>query len=369
MYDFSRGLILGKEDYGFTQQIVKQVVDSFQVRNACFYDSVTTTMTKFDESAAALNEKMMVQAAASGSIWRDPAADVIVVPVKLGGARLGSLAIVGETIPSEVALQAIAQLVAIAIERARVREVSARMEVTRQNEQLKSTLLDALAHEFKTPLTSVKGATTTLLSSSLSPADQRALLAIVDEEADRMTLLVSDSIELARMGTAPIVLNKEVCSAEQLIFSAVNAIRGLLEGRELKVDIVPDIPFVFVDKSLSELALRQVLNNALKYSPSDSEVKLKAQGDDHFVVISVSNLGAGINRVEQARIFDKFYRGLEVRNRIPGTGMGLSITRDIIESQGGLVLLKTEPDKGVTFSITLPISQNFESREEHLQRA
>ena len=124
----------------------------------------------------------------------------------------------GKAIASEVALQAIAQLIAIAIERARVQAISTRMEAARQNEQLKSTLLDALAHEFKTPLTSVKAATTTYLSSALSASDQRELVEIVDEEADRMNRLVSDSVELARIGTGPIALHKESSSPDELIF-------------------------------------------------------------------------------------------------------------------------------------------------------
>src|SRR5437870_2696585 len=105
------------------------------------------------------------------------------------------------------------------------------MEASRESERLKATLLDALAHEFKTPLTSVKAATTTLLTSLLNPAEQRELVTIMDAEADRMTRLVSDSIELARVGSAPISIKRELHSAEAIISSATDHLRGLLEGR------------------------------------------------------------------------------------------------------------------------------------------
>lgn len=364
MYDFSRGLMLGDDESGLAQKLVKQVVESFQLRNAWFYDSVTDRIVKFQESDDDFDETTLIETAAGSSAWRDSTGAVLVTPVRLGGVGLGSLAITGETIPSEVALDAIGQLIAIAIERARVQEVSAHIEATRQNEQLKSTLLDALAHEFKTPLTSVKAATTTLLSSPLNAFDQKELLTIVDEEADRMNGLVSDAIELVRLGTAPITLNRERCSVDELISSALNAMRRLLEGRELKLDLGSGTPSVLVDPNLTELALRQILNNAAKYSPNTSEVRLRTESDDQFVVLSISNFGPPIRKAEQAKIFEKFYRGPEVRTRIPGTGMGLSITREIIEAQGGTVLVQSEPGMGTTFSITLPIDKLSEHGAE-----
>jgi two-component system sensor histidine kinase KdpD len=235
------------------------------------------------------------------------------------------------------------------------------MEATRQNEQLKATLLDALAHEFKTPLTSVKIATSTLLSShALSPSEQRELLTVVDEEADRMTKLVSDSIALARMGTAPLILHSEICSPEQLILSALNDLHALFDGRELKLEISPDLPIIRVDRTLSELALRQVVNNALKYSPADSEIRVAVQRHEGFVVVGISNGGPGIPKVYQERIFEKFYRGPDVRNRVPGTGMGLNITREIIQAQGGRIWVDSEAGKGVTFYITFSVDGSSE---------
>lgn len=361
MYDFSRGLILGKEDESFPEQIVKQIVESFHVQDAWFYDSSTDSTTTFDDTRASFTKAMLVNVAADGAARRGSDGKTLIVPVKLGGASLGSLGICGDVIPSEVALQAIAQLVAIAIERARVQAISAHIEATRQNEELKSTLLDALAHEFKTPLTSVKAATTTMLSSTLLDASvQRELTAIVDEEADRMTRLVNDSLELARMGTAPITLNTEVCSPDEIISSALDAMRGLVDGRDLKVEITPSLPLVMADKSLSELALRQILSNALKYSPVNSGIKLTSSQEGDWVKISVHNEGPGISKVDQEKIFEKFYRGRDVRSRIPGTGLGLSITREIIQSQGGVILLRSDPGGGATFSITLPIKKTAE---------
>jgi two-component system sensor histidine kinase KdpD len=356
MYDFSRGLILGKEESSLADQVVEGMVKVFGVESAWFYDSQTGLTAGIDSREPLGPDPPFSEVAMTGKIWRNADQTILVVPVRLGGAPLGSLGMAGTVVPSEIALQAIAQLIAIAMERARAQQTAARLEATRQNEQLKSTLLDALAHEFKTPLTSVKAATTSLLTSPvLSASEQRELLTIVDEEADRMTRLVSDSIELARMGTAPLTLHREICSPEHLLFSALEDLHGLLDGRNLKVTISPDLPTVLADPALSELALRQILNNALKYSPADSEIRVSAGRQDCFVVVRVSDTGPGIAQSEQERIFEKFQRGPKVRTRIPGTGMGLYISREIIEAQGGRVEVQSEIGRGATFSLTLPI--------------
>lgn len=361
MYHFSRALMLGEEGLPLPQQVLKQVVQAFDVNDASFYDSTTARMSTIRGGGSIFDESTMTQVANTGDVWRAMAGKALVVPLKLGGVSVGSLGMAGEAIPSEVAVLAIAQLVTIAIERTRAQEASARVEAARENERFKSTLLDALAHEFKTPLTSVKAATTTLLSSPLNISDQRELVTIVDEEADRMTRLVNDSIELARIGSAPLTLKREACSAEDIVTSVVTTVHGLLDGRELKAEISPDLPLVMVDRRLSELALGQIVSNSLKYSPARSEVTIRARRKDAFVLISVFNFGSGIPKKDQERIFEKFYRAQDVRGRVPGTGLGLSITQEIIVSQGGTVLLESEPGQGVTFSVTLPIQNSSRS--------
>ncbi len=358
MYRFSRALMLGEEDLPFPQQVLKQVLECFEVKEAAFYDRSADALTSSLEQLSDLQPSALKAVAERGQSWRGAPGTALIVPVKLGSTSLGSLGVAGNTIPSELAMQSIAQLVAIAIERTRAQEISARMEASRESERLKATLLDALAHEFKTPLTSVKAATTTLLASSLNPADQRELVTIVDEEADRMTRLVSDSIELARIGSAPISLKQDVYHPAEIVASATDNLRSLFEGRNLRTDIASGLSPVLADKTMTELALRQILNNALKYSPAGSEVAIRARQEGKFVLITVTDHGPGIAPGEEKKIFDKFYRASDVRNRVPGTGLGLSITREIIESQGGEVVLNSDVSRGASFTITLPMASS-----------
>ncbi len=354
MYDFSRALMLRDDERNLADQITQKISEIFDVQDVSFYDREGDSVHRMWLPDSALQEAFLREAAGTGEIARKPESRVIVVPVRLGGRSLGSLGVAGSTGISEVGLQAIAQLIAIALERGRAQEMAARVEATRQNEQLKSTLLDALAHEFKTPLTSIKAAATTVLARKKLDAMEQDLITVVDEEADHLNKLVTEAIELARIGAGPVKLQRELCSADELISSTTTQLGQLLEGRVLEVTVERDLPHFEIDRKLGELALRQLLNNALRYSAPSSVIQITAESDGDAIVVGVYNEGAGIPGAEKELIFEKFYRGRDVRARIPGTGMGLTIAREIIEAHGGRIWLKSEPGKGARFSFRLP---------------
>lgn len=368
MYDFSRALMLRDSERRLPDQITQKISELFRVDDVSFYDRESDAVCRVTTSGSALEDGVLREVATTGALWRSAGTAALIVPIRLGGPCLGSLGIAGRNSVSEVALQAIAQLIAIALETARAQDVAARAEAAHQNEQLKSTLLDALAHEFKTPLTSIKAAASALLSRGLDEIE-RDLLTVVDEEADRLNSLVSEAIELARIGAGPVKLRRESYSANQLIDSAVRQLRTLPEGRVMDISIQPNLPAVEVDSRLSELALRQVLNNAIKYSAPSSQIRIAAESQGDAIVIQVSNAGPGIPKSEQNLIFEKFYRGRDVRANIPGTGMGLAIARDIVEAHGGHIWLKSEPGNGVQFSFTLPAMLPAHAGDQQLQTA
>ena len=354
MYNFSRALMLGDSDRTLLQHAAQQISELFEwedVRiHSCEGDSVYYATT----AESPLTDALLREVARSGTAWRHQDGSTLITPIQLGGHSLGSLGVAGKAQFSDVALNAIAQLIAIVMERARAQEAASRLETTRQNEQLKSTLLDALAHEFKTPLTSVKVATTTLLARPHN-ATEREFLAIIDEEADRMTNLVSDAIELARIGSGPVTLHKESLAAGEIVYSVLSEFRALLEGRSLRVKIEHDLSPLWVDRKLTELVLRQLLNNALKYSLPGSPIGVSAElyNEGKSVLVQVANEGPGIPKAEQPFLFEKFYRGKDVRTRIAGTGMGLAISREVIQAHGGHIWVQSESE-GVQFCFTLP---------------
>ena len=357
MYEFSRALMLRDPERTLEIQTTQQIVDLFDVQNVCFYDALKDSLTSYAPVRNPKIEEATRQVAQSGAIWRSPDGKTTVVPIGFGGLHLGSIGVSGSPIPSDVALQAIAQLVAIAIERGRAQETENRIAAARQNEQLKSTLLDALAHEFKTPLTSIKAATSSLLPKSDLDAVGRELLTVIDEEADRLTSLVSDSIELARFGTGPVSLDRQFWSAETLITSSINQLRALFEGRQVDVTVESNLPLLELDRNLTELVIRQLIGNALKYSSSSSTIHIAAAAEENKAVISVHNAGKEIPPSEQEMLFEKFYRSADARGRISGTGMGLAIGREIVEAHGGRIWVDSAPGQGVRFSFTVPFSE------------
>lgn len=355
MYEFSRALMIGNAGSRLADHITRNISELFPVEGAAFYETESDTVCSLTTTSFQIPEDVLREVTKTGAPWKDVNAGAAVVPVRLGGPCLGSLGIAGHNDISDVALQAIAQLVAIALERERAEEMTARAEAAHQNEQLKSTLLDAFAHEFKTPLTSIKAAATTVLSRKHLGVMERDLMKVVDEEADRLNSLVSDAIELARIGAGPVRLRRELSRVDELISSTIVQLHRLSEGRVLDVKIAPNLAALEIDRRLAELALRQLLTNALQYSPPSSRIGISAEAESEVVVVRVFNGGPGIPKAEQNLIFEKYYRGRDVRERIPGTGMGLAIAREIIEAHGGRLWLSSQPGQGVEFSVTWPV--------------
>lgn len=353
MYEFSRALML-HDDRTLTTQTVQQLSAIFNLTHVFLFDAPDGNIVEGRGRVSDGMESTLRRVALSGSSWSSDGGRTRVVPLILGGRSQGSLAIQNSSDPSDVALQALAQLIAIAMERSRAQTAANHLQATRENERLKSTLLDALAHEFKTPLTSVKAAATTLLAHRNGDALYQELLTVIDEESDRLITLVNDAIELARIDISEVDLQKEVCSPAELVRAATAELHQLLDERPVHILIDDHAEPILADSRLMQLVLRQLLINAIRYSPTGSPITLRVEKRDSETLFRVRNTGYGVPRSEQNLIFDKFYRGKQVRGRTAGTGMGLSIAREIIEAHGGQIWVESEMNEGAELFFTLP---------------
>ncbi len=354
LYALSRAILLTDLAQPVAKQIAHEIAHTFDFHGVALFDLSSGEIYRAGPEDIADIDNRLRESAVQGTLFEDGAKRVVVTAIRLGGRPIGSLAVTGGSL-SDTALQSISNLVAVGLEKARGQEAANRAEAARQSEELKSTLLDAITHEFKTPLTSIKAATTALLSNlSTKLNGQTELVTIVDEEADRLERLVTDAIQMARIEAGKLQLNRDLHSASSLISTTLHQMKPLIEGRAVSVRVSDDLPLVFVDAELIHLAIRQLIDNALKYSPSTTPIVIGAQESDAGVVLSIADQGPGIPEAEQSRIFDKFYRSAKDRHQITGTGMGLAIAREILRAHGGDIRLQSSPGRGSEFCLSLP---------------
>jgi len=356
LYSLSRALLLADATQPMANQIVKQIALTFEFSSVALYVRASGEVVRAGLSEIHDIEVKMREAAVRSTVVRDDASGLVVTPIRLGGEPIGSLALSGGAL-SDAALQSLLNLVAIGLERAHSQSAVNRAEVARQSEELKSTLLDAIAHEFKTPLTSIKAVTTNLLSESSGELREqnRELISIADEAADRLSNLVTDAIQLARIEGGTFRLNLGVHFVAALVYGGIRRIKALADDRKIAAETPEDIPLVRVDAELIQMAIAHLLHNALKYSPRDSSISVCARTEGEKVIIQVRDNGPGIPEEEQGRIFEKFYRGQNERH-LKGTGMGLSIAREIVRAHGEEIWVTSKPGQGSEFSFSLPVA-------------
>ncbi len=274
----------------------------------------------------------------------------VAVPLRAGARPRGTLVMEGVELSTET-YEAMGGLISIAIDRAQALEDVTRSEAAKESERLRGVMLDSITHELRTPLTGIKAAVTTLLASSLSEEDRRELLTVVDEESDRLNRLVAQSMEMAQLDGHEVHMRLSAQRMTHLLDGVAEA----CAGRVVTVEIEPALPRVQADPEWIRKVLRNLVENAAKYSPVSMPITVCARRSGARVAVSVEDRGFGIDSAEQRMIFEKFYRGRTQVQRVPGTGMGLAICRAILDAHGSAITVESEPGRGSVFTFTLPV--------------
>jgi two-component system sensor histidine kinase KdpD len=353
LYTLSRNLLLLEVNSSLARETANQIAKVFNLPALAFYDRVSDVTHRAGPHDIAIDEARLRGAAVQGTVIHDFATNTTIIPISLGGQPIGSLGIQGTQV-SETALHAIGNLTAITLERARAQDIATRAEAARQSEELKSTMLDALAHEFKTPLTPIKAAVTSMLSDTDMSAEHQELLRIVDEETDRLNSMLTEAVQMSRIEAGKLQLHRSPQSLEKIVRTQLGRLGERLDGRNIEVSIPESLPQVSADPEFMGIVIAQLLSNALRYTPPGSPLTLRAVTEDPEVIFTLEDHGPGISEKEQRRIFEKFYRGKDQRELIPGTGMGLTIAREIVRAHNGRIWVESEPGKGAKFSFSLP---------------
>ena len=279
------------------------------------------------------------------------------VPLRLGMRTVGALGVTGDELSRET-LDALGSLAGLAIERARALEALSKNRAEQEHERLRTALLDSVTHEFRTPLTSIKASVTTLLSGAgLDEQGRRDLLTVIDEETDRLNRLVGEAAEMAQLDSGMFKLDFQPHAISEAIDPAVEDARASLEKHPIEVDLGKDLPTVRMDLQRIREVVMHLLENAGKYSPEGTPIKVTSEVKGDMLVTSVADRGPGIDSFEQSLIFEKFYRGQNQRYTAPGTGMGLAIAKVIVEAHGGTVGVVSQLGSGSVFSFSLPLDK------------
>ena len=353
LYSLVQAMMLSGSARRTIREFVNRVVQVFGCNAAAVYFGPSGEFFRSGPESAPVPDHDLLAAAEVSELTIDPVRGIATAPLRFGGRPLGSLALLAP-LPSEQTIRAIVNLIAITIEKARALEDASQADAARQSEALKAALLDSLAHDIKTPLTSIKAAVTSLLHEP--PEKERELLTIINEEADRLNQLAAEVVAMARVEAGKLHLERRPVAPGDLIEGALGELAVSLKGRTLEVRVPEGLPTADADPEFTQQVVKQLVENALKYSPENTPLTITAEAKGAKIVIGVADRGPGIDENERGRLFDKFFRGRRHRFDTKGTGMGLAIAKGIVEAHGERIWVESEPGQGAAFYFTLPAS-------------
>jgi two-component system sensor histidine kinase KdpD len=352
-------LVNGLLESGSTESTFPQLADTlvklFGASGVALYDQHTGRIIRSGPRATAISDQALLETATSGRQVEDDTSALSLAPVRHGGELVGSFGICGSRLSGPL-LSAVAGRVGLGLARLYAIENTNEAEAARRSDELKSAVLDAMAHEVRNPLNSIKIAATTLLSEHAgNEMHKREMLTIINEEVNRMDRLLDNSVQIARGEAKQLSLKKEPQNFARLISAAIEDIGELASRRPIQVSVPESLPPAECDKDMIVHVIKQLLSNALKYSPHDSSLAVSAEFTGEAIVIDVVDRGPGVDDQERDRIFEKYYRGRAARLGTPGTGLGLASARSIVQAHGGEIWMTSPPAGGAAFHISLPV--------------
>jgi two-component system sensor histidine kinase KdpD len=368
LFDLTRDVLLTTDTSEAIEALARHVARRFELARVAIclqvdqgwrlYQGASDDVTIDDQTldVALASARGVVEFAArqrtyGGHLRVGPNDEISIVPLRHGTKAVGLLA--ASTSDIDIgALDALAGVVAIAIERAQFLAERDAAELVRQKADLAATLLASLSHDVRTPLTAIRLAVENL-REELAPEQRREQARVAVSELARLTRLFQDILDMARIDAAAIRVDRDWVTSEDVVDAAIAHVRPTLEGRPLHVNAPGDLE-VEIDPRLASGALSHILENAAQYSPAGSDVIVDAIVSHDGLRVSVTDHGPGLEPGELEHLFERFYRGHSARRSTFGTGMGLSITRGLLAAAGGRVWAENVEGGGARFSFVVP---------------
>nr|AOS95197.1 two-component system OmpR family sensor histidine kinase KdpD [uncultured bacterium] len=353
LYELSRNVLLLDRQKPVDEQLASLIQTTLQVKGIALWNtydlhlctSGTCEVTDDEVRSTCFTERNEDDSLTATS-WR---------VLRSGTRSIGSLVICGHSLDPD-SINAAASLTAVAIERARSFSAESSAEAARQSEQLRSAVLDGLAHAFKTPLTTIRSSSSGLLEMDTLSGTEKKLVTLIDQHADQLNELTTRLLRTARIDNADLKLRREQIDLAQFIQSSIEASSQEFGVHPIHLQSKMKRGTVWADRQLLEMALFQLLDNAAKYGSPGSSITIDVQEEQAETLISVRNEGSFIPPDEREKIFKRFYRSPGSDRRASGTGIGLSVVKRITEAHQGRAWVNSDEHTGTTFFITLPIT-------------
>jgi two-component system sensor histidine kinase KdpD len=383
LFDLSRDVLLTTDSRDAIRQLARFVSRRFDLDLAALclprgqqwdiYEAGARSVTldphelmqAFAGAESALEFDARARTYAGHRTTRIDGADVRLVPLRIGTKAIGLLAAAGRPVEPGT-LDALAGVVAIAVERAQFLEERKAAEVARRSEELKSALLASLSHDLRTPLTAIRVAASNLKAAWIRESDREEQSDLILAEVERLNRMFQNILEMARIEAGSIAADVRWVHPAEIVEAARDQVEHTLKHRRVIVDDRSD-RLVRLDPRLTASALAHLLENAAQYTHAESPIDVNISVSADGLTIAVRDYGPGISPRDLNRVFDRFYRGAQTGQRVSGTGMGLSIARGMLTAEGGRVWAENCPaGGGAQFTIVVPSESKSATTTEHV---
>jgi two-component system, OmpR family, sensor histidine kinase KdpD len=351
LYELSRDLLLLDWKQSPERQLCMIIKNGFPVEGVALWNPYEDALTACGLTA---NAEETVKAVYLNERNYDDVSHRISYRVLHFGTRaVGALALYGHVLDA-LSINSIASIAAMAIERSRSLTQEMSVEAERQSEQLRSALLDGLAHAFKTPLATITLSSSGLLAAQELSEPQRNLVGLINQESTRLGELTTRLLRMSQLEPSRFNLRESETDVRELLRHVLDACAFHLGSRRLELSVAPEAAKIRCDPQVLALALVQIVDNAGKYASLDSPVEISVARHALYTSVRVHNEGSYIPPLERHKVFTRFYRSPSMNHRAPGTGLGLSIAMKAVETHGGKISIESDMETGTTFVVSIP---------------